>query len=85
MKNTKNTKNTKKPEIKPEFKPEFVVVYTVVDDGNRGMGDMTMDYTMLLTRKELDNQIANRGTTWIKKLYKLGNEVKFLDPEYVEA
>ena len=74
-------KNTKKTEIKPEF----VVVYTVVDDGNRGMGDMTMDYTMLLTRKELDNQIANRGTTWIKKLYKLGNEVKFLDPEYVEA
>ena len=85
MKNMKNTKNMKKTEIKPEIKPEFVVVYTVVDDGNRGMGDMTRDYTMLLTRKELDNQIANRGTAWIKKLYKLGNEVKFLEPELIEA
>ena len=75
MKNMKNMKNMKKTEIKPEF----VVVYTVVDNGNRGMGDMTRDYTMLLTRKELDNQIANRGTAWIKKLYKLGNEVKILE------
>jgi hypothetical protein len=49
------------------------------------MGDMTKECTMLITRKELDNQIADRGTAWIKKLYKLGNEVKFLDPEYVEA
>jgi len=65
--------------------PEFVVVYTVVDDGNRGMGDMTQDYTMLVTRKQLDVMIAERGTAWIKKLYKLGNEVKFLAPEYVEA
>jgi len=28
---------------------------------------------------------AERGTAWVKKLYKLGNEVKFLAPEYVEA
>jgi len=65
--------------------PEFAVVYTVVDDGNRGMGDMTQDYTMLVTRKQLDVMIAERGTAWVKKLYKLGNEVKFLAPEYVEA
>lgn len=77
----KNTKNMKKIEIKPEF----VVVYTVIDNGNRGMGDMTRDYTMLFTRKELDNAIANRGTAWIKKLYKLGVEVKFLEPELIEA
>ena len=81
MKNTKNTKNTKTVEIKPEF----VVVYTVVDDGNRGMGDMTRDYTELFTRKELDNHIAHRGTAWIKKIYKLGAEVKFLEPELIEA
>jgi hypothetical protein len=81
----KNTKNTKKTEIKTEIKPEFVVVHTVVDDGNRGMGDMTQDYTMLVTRKQLDVMIANRGTVWIKKLYKLGNEVKFLEPELIEA
>ena len=80
-------KNTKKTKINPEF----VVVYTVPVTWNRqtpppaGMGDMTKECTMLITRKELDNQIANRGTAWIKKLYKLGNEVKFLDPEYVEA
>ena len=71
--------------------PEFVVVYTVPVTWNMqtpppaGMGDMTKECTMLITRKELDNQIADRGTAWIKKLYKLGNEVKFLAPEYVEA
>lgn len=65
--------------------PEFAVVYTVVDDGNRGMGDMTQDYTMLVTRKQLDVMIAERGTAWVKKLYKLGNEVKFLEPELIEA
>jgi len=78
MKNMKNTN-------KVETKPEFVVVYTVVDENNRGMGDMTKDCTMLLTRKELDNAIANRGTAWIKNLYKLGAEVKFLEPELIEA
>ena len=83
MKNTKNTmKNTMKNK---NVVPEFAVVYTVVDDGNRGMGDMTQDYTMLVTRKQLDVMIAERGTAWVKKLYKLGNEVKFLAPEYVEA
>jgi hypothetical protein len=82
MKNTKKNKNVV---------PEFVVVYTVPVIWNMqtpppvGTGDMTEECTMLITRKELDNQIANRGTAWIKKLYKLGNEVKFLDPEYVEA
>ena len=70
-------KNTMKKKI--EIKPEFVVVYP------QTVGRVTRDYTMLITRKELDNQIANRGTDWIKKLYKLGNEVKFLDPKYVEA
>ena len=78
-------KNTKNPMKNKNVVPEFVVVYTVVDDGNRGMGDMTQDYTMLVTRKQLDVMIAERGTAWIKKLYKLGNEVKFLAPEYVEA
>lgn len=78
-------KNTKNPMKNKNVVPEFVVVYTVVDDGNRGMGDMTQDYTMLVTRKQLDVMIAERGTAWVKKLYKLGNEVKFLDPEYVEA
>ena len=79
--------------MKNKINPEFVVVYTVPVTWNRqtpppagtgDMGDMTEECTMLITRKELDNQIANRGTAWIKKLYKLGNEVKFLDPEYVE-
>ena len=78
-------KNTKNPMKNKNVVPEFAVVYTVVDDGNRGMGDMTQDYTMLVTRKQLDVMIAERGTAWIKKLYKLGNEVKFLAPEYVEA
>ncbi len=78
MKNTKNTKTV-------EIKPEFAVVYTVVDDGNRGMGDMTQDYTVLFTRKELDKQIARRGTVWIKTIYKLGGEVKFLEPQLIEA
>jgi len=78
-------KNTKNPMKNKNVVPEFVVVYTVVDDGNRGMGDMTQDYTMLVTRKQLDVMIAERGTAWVKKLYKLGNEVKFLAPEYVEA
>jgi hypothetical protein len=40
---------------------------------------------MLVTRKQLDVMIAERGTAWIKKLYKLGNEVKFLEPELIEA
>jgi hypothetical protein len=61
------------------------VVYTVDGGGNRGQGDTRQDYTMLVTRKQLDVMIAERGTAWIKKLYKLGNEVKFLAPEYVEA
>ena len=77
-------KNTKKIEIKPEV----VVVYTVSSSWNMqtpGTGDMTEECTMLLTRKQLDYMIADRGTAWIKKLYKLGNEVKFLDPEYVDA
>ena len=77
-------KNTKKIEIKPEF----AVVYTVSSAWNRqtpGIGDMTEECTILITRKQLDDMIADRGTAWIKKLYKLGNEVKFLDPEYVEA
>lgn len=78
-------KNTKNPMKNKNIVPEFAVVYTVVDDGNRGMGDMTQDYTMLVTRKQLDVMIAERGTAWVKKLYKLGNEVKFLAPEYVEA
>ncbi len=78
-------KNTKNPMKNKNVVPEFAVVYTVVDDGNRGMGDMTQDYTMLVTRKQLDVMIAERGTAWVKKLYKLGNEVKFLAPEYVEA
>jgi hypothetical protein len=78
-------KNTKNPMKNKNVVPEFAVVYTVVDDGNRGMGDMTQDYTMLVTRKQLDVMIAERGTDWVKKLYKLGNEVKFLAPEYVEA
>ncbi len=78
-------KNTKNPMKNKNVVPEFAVVYTVVDDGNRGMGDMTQDYTMLVTRKQLDVMIAERGTAWVKKIYKLGNEVKFLAPEYVEA
>jgi hypothetical protein len=78
-------KNTKNPMKNKNVVPEFVVVYTVVDDGNRGMGDMTRDYTMLVTRKQLDVMIAERGTAWVKKLYKLGNEVKFLEPELIEA
>ena len=78
-------KNTKNPMKNKNVVPEFAVVYTVVDDGNRGMGDMTQDYTMLVTRKQLDVMIAERGTAWVKKLYKLGNEVKFLASEYVEA
>jgi hypothetical protein len=61
------------------------VVYTVDGGGNRGQGDTRQDYTMLVTRKQLDVMIAERGTAWVKKLYKLGNEVKFLAPEYVEA
>jgi hypothetical protein len=84
-------KNTKNPMKNKNVVPEFVVVYTVPVIWNMqtpppaGTGDMTEECTMLITRKELDNQIADRGTAWIKKLYKLGNEVKFLAPEYVEA
>ena len=67
MKNTKkNNKNVT---------PEFVLVYTVHDDGDRGMGAMTYDITRLVTREQLDMLIANRGTGWIKNLYRLGNEV----------
>jgi hypothetical protein len=78
-------KNTKNPMKNKNVVPEFAVVYTVDGGGNRGQGDMTQDYTMLVTRKQLDVMIAERGTAWVKKLYKLGNEVKFLAPEYVEA
>ena len=66
----KNTKNTKK-----NFNPEFVLVYTVNDEGDRGMGDLSYDITRLVTREQLDMLIANRGTGWIKNLYRLGNEV----------
>ena len=78
-------KNTKNPMKNKNVVPEFVVVYTVDGCGNRGQGDTRQDYTMLVTRKQLDVMIAERGTAWVKKLYKLGNEVKFLAPEYVEA
>jgi hypothetical protein len=77
-------KNTKNPMKNKNVVPEFVVVYTVDGGGNRGQGDTRQDYTMLVTRKQLDVMIAERGTAWVKKLYKLGNEVKFLAPEYVE-
>ena len=77
MKNT-NKKNNK------NFNPEFVVVYRMDGGGDRGMGAMTYDITRLVTRKQLDLLIANRGTEWIKKLYKVGNEVKFLPAEYVD-
>jgi hypothetical protein len=41
---------------------------------------------MLVTREELDKIIAVRGTEWIKKIYKLGNEVKINNKiEYVGA
>ena len=75
----KNTKNTKK-----NVTPEFVLVYTVHDDGDRGMGDNSYDVTRLVTRESLDKLIAEIGTKWIKKVYKLGNEVKFLPAEYVD-
>ena len=78
-------KNTKNPMKNKNVVPEFVVVYTVDGGRNRGQGDTRQDYTMLVTRKQLDVMIAERGTAWVKKLYKLGNEVKFLAPEYVEA
>ena len=77
-------KNTKNPMKNKNVVPEFVVVYTVAGGGNRGQGDTRQDYTMLVTRKQLDVMIAERGTAWVKKIYKLGNEVKFLAPEYVE-
>ena len=80
MKNTKNTKKNNK-----NVTPEFVLVYTVHDDGDRGMGAMTYDITRLVTRKQLDLLIANRGTEWIKKLYKVGNEVKINNKiEFIE-
>ena len=79
MKNTKNTKKNNK-----NVTPEFVVVYRVDGIDDRGMGAMTYDITRLVTRKQLDLLIANRGTEWIKKLYKVGNEVKFLPAEYVD-
>ena len=78
MKNTKNTKKNNK-----NVTPEFVLVYTVHDDGDRGMGAMTYDITRLVTRKQLDLLIANRGTEWIKKLYKVGNEVKKIGRAHV--
>ena len=34
---------------------------------------------------DIESEIANRGTAWIKKIYKLGAEVKFLEPELIEA
>jgi hypothetical protein len=73
-------KNTKKRNVTPEF----VVVYRVEDGGDRGMGDGSYDVTRLVTREQLDLLIAELGTKWLKKVYKLGNEVKFLAPEYVE-
>ena len=79
MKNTKNTKKNNK-----NVTPEFVVVYTVNDEGDRGMGDNSYDVTRLVTREQLDTLIAELGTKWIKKVYKLGNEVTFLPPEYVD-
>ena len=75
----KNTKNTKK-----NVTPEFVVVYRMDGGGDRGMGDNSYDVTRLVTRESLDKLIAEIGTKWIKKVYKLGNEVKFLPAEYVD-
>jgi len=69
MKNTKKKKNVN---------PEFVVV------GNSGLGDGPYDNTILVTRDKLDMMISKRGTSWIKRMYKLGNEVKFLPAEYVD-
>lgn len=79
MKNTKNTKKNNK-----NITPEFVVVYRVDGIDDRGMGDMSYDVTRLVTREQLDTLIAELGTKWIKKVYKLGNEVTFLPPEYVD-
>ena len=66
-------------------KPEYAVVYTVFDDGNRGMGDMSRDYTMLVNREELNKMVAKRGTSWIKTVYKLGDEMVFLEAKLVNA
>jgi len=66
--------------------PEFVVIYEEHDDGQRGIGNRMYDVMMLVTREELDKIIAVRGTEWIKKIYKLGNEVKINNKiEYVGA
>ena len=78
-------KNTKKIEIKPEFAVVYTVPSVTWNRQTPGTGDMTEECTMLITRKQLDDLIADRGTAWIKKLYKLGNEVTFLDPELIEA
>ena len=77
MKNTKkNNKNVT---------PEFVLVYTVNDEGDRGMGDNSYDVMRLVAREQLDALIALIGTKWIKKLYKLGNEVKINNKiEFIE-
>jgi len=81
MKNTKNPMKRNK-----NVNPEFVVIYEEHDYGQRGIGNRKYDVMMLVTREELDKIIAVRGTEWIKKIYKLGNEVKINNKiEYVGA
>ena len=77
MKNTKkNNKNVT---------PEFVVVYRMDGGGDRGMGDMSFDKTMLVTQEQLEAIIDMQGTIWIKKVYRLGNEVKINNKiEFIE-